>query len=209
MRITRLHTVFDEGAVVGPAWWFSTVIACFLVGLVMTIIILADRAIEPAIRYRNAGWLFAIVTIPFALTMVQVFRLRRALGEATLLLPHPSLPLGFSGSAIYERPMRNGARVREIHARVQCLEQLVKGRGRTERAFKATALDEPATTVITAETGEMDVTVTFRIPETGPATFDEDGMTLRWVLRLELLMEGCPNTQSLFELKVLPAVVRR
>jgi hypothetical protein len=209
MRMTGIKTLVDEGAVVGPEWWLSTVISVFIAGLILSIFILANKTIEPETRYTIAGGLFVIFAMPFAVTMVQVVRVRRALGEATLLIPHPSLPLGFSGSATYGRPMRSGARVRRIDARVQCREELVKGHGRSERTFKATASDEPATAVITPDTDTMIVNVTFRIPETGPATFDEKRMSLRWVLRLELLMEGCPNTQSLFELNVIPAVVRR
>ncbi len=201
--------VEDEGPVVGPGWWLGAVSAVFIAGLILIGVLLLDKKVGPVERQQGAIVIFAIFSVPFALTMVQVVRIRKKIGKATLSLPYAPLSLGFSHSATYQRPLRGGAAIRQIDARLQCVETLVKGKGNTQRTFTAIAYDEPATNVITPMMEQMDVQVTFRIPEAGPATLDESGITIRWMLRLKLTMDGCPNTRSSFEVTVMPVVVKR
>jgi hypothetical protein len=92
---------------------------------------------------------------------------------------------------------------------MQCVETLVKGSGKNRRTFTAIVYDEPATTVPTPMMEQMRVEVSFRVPESGPPTLDESRLGIRWRIRLRLKMDGCPNTQSSFDVTVIPVVVKR
>jgi len=213
----------DQGPVLGPGWWHGVVTSIFITGIVLSAVLLLDKKKDPEER-RFAIAVFAVCSVPFALTMIQLVRLRRKIGKAGLFLLNDSIPLGFSGKAMYFRPLRGGAAIRQIEASVQCVEALVKGKGKSERTFNATVYNEPATCqfLLAAEDNsgededgatpgmeEMQVEVSFRIPESGPPTLDGSRLSIRWRIHLRLTMDGCPNTRSSFEVTVLPVVVRR
>ena len=205
----------DHGPVIGPAWWNPAVTAVSIGGLAVSGVLLLDKSTTDLPEPRlTAIVIFAICSVPFAITMVQLSRLRKKIGRAGIFHLHDPFPLGFSGSALYQRPLRDGAAIRQIEARLQCVETL-KGTvrrwrwGKSQSIVTAIAFDEPATSAVTTKREEMSVQLTFRIPEAGPATLDEDYVTIQWFLRLRLEMDGCPNTRSSFEVNVIPVVVKR
>lgn len=201
----------DQGPVLGPGWWHGAMVTVFITGIVLAGFLLLGKSAETVEERRQIALaIFAICTIPFALTMTQLFRLRSKIGKAELFLPHDSLPLGFSGAATYLRPLRGGAAIREIEARLQCVETLVKGSGKNQRTFRAIVYDQPATVVTTPMMEQMRVQVSFRVPESGPPTLSSlSRVTIQWMIRLRLKMDGCPNTRSSFEVTVIPVMVKR
>ena len=200
----------DQGPVLGPGWWYAVALTVFIAGVVLSGFLLLDKnPSNQAERRQIAIALFAICSAPFALTMIQLARLRSKIGKAELFLPHDSLPLGFRGTATYLRPLRGGVAIRQLEASLQCVETLVKGKGKNERTFTAIVYDEPATAETASMMEQMRVQVSFRIPESGPATLHEDRLRIQWRIRLRLKMEGCPNTRSSFDVTVIPVVVKR
>jgi len=145
--------------------------------------------------------------IPWAITGFRLYRLRRAVGKAALNLDDP-VPLGFSGTAIYSRPLRD-AEMRSIEARLQCEEEFVRGSAKNKRTVRKVVHDELLTTVVTPMMQRIEVRIPVRIPATGPASFWCDVARTKWWLRLQLEMRGCPNTASSFEIDVAPGVAQR
>src|SRR5690242_3627797 len=85
----------------------------------------------PGDARRIAMIIIAAGLIPFAIGVFRFFWLRNAVGRADLVLDDP-IPMGGSGTAIYYRPLR-GAELRAIEGRLQCEEEIAKGRGRNKR----------------------------------------------------------------------------
>ncbi len=149
----------------------------------------------------------AISAIPLAINIFRFTRLRRALGTADLQFDD-SVPLGFSGTAIYVRPLR-GAELRTIEARLQCEEEVVRGGRKQKKTIQKIVYDEPLTPAVTPAMERLEVRIPVKIPVIGPSTMWCEEAKITWWIRLKLRMSGCPNTASSFQIHVLPAVVER
>jgi hypothetical protein len=149
----------------------------------------------------------AVCALPSAITLYRLWRLRKAIGTADLRIDEP-IPLGYSGKATYVRPLRE-ATLRQIEARLQCEEVVVKGSGKNKKEIHAVIHDEALTPVTVPMMEQIQAQIPIRIPPTGPASFLEEEARVVWWIRLRLRMEGCPNTQSSFQIEVLPAVSER
>jgi hypothetical protein len=205
------YPVSDSGPVLGPGWWYLIVILFLAAGGFGFWIIFSDPTAFPedASGRRIAAAVLLIGLLPLLFTMVQAVRLFRRLGRAQLYLPHSILPLGFSGTVTYIRPLRGGATIEKIEVRLQCEEVLEKGSGKNKRTYKKVVYDDPITPVTVPMMDRMRVQIPVRIPESGPPSLDQYRAQINWWLRLRLKMQGCPNTRSSFEVEVYPAVVKR
>jgi hypothetical protein len=157
---------------------------------------------------RLAGALLLVGAIPAAITILQFMRLRRSLGRAELQLKDAVVPLGWSGSVTYVRPLR-GATVRSIEARLQCEERAAKGSAKQRTEWSEIVLDEPLTPQSSPMLEQLRVQIPLRIPPTAPPSLYENDAQIVWWVRLRLRMSGCPNTRSSFRVQVIPAVVER
>lgn len=157
------------------------------------------------IRLVLAGFLLLCLS-PTIFTIVQVVRVRRAIGKAVLEIPWEYLPMGFHGSITYIRPMRGDARLEGVTGRLQCEEVLVTGSGKNKKTRRKVVFDEPMTPTYGPGLQEMRIQIPLRIPPAGPCSLDYSDANIRWLVRLELTLSGCPNTASSFELNVAPAV---
>ena len=189
----------DEGPVLGPGWLHFTSTILLILGVVFAVKFWREQP-------RVAPIVLGACAIPAAITIIQVIRLKRSLGTAELSVSD-LIPLGWSGTAVYLRPLR-GATVREIEARLQCDEIVVKGRGNKKKERRAVVLDQPLTPVTTPMMEQLRLQIPLRIPATGPPSIDVRDARTEWWVRLRLQMEGCPNTRSSFRIEVLPAVKR-
>ena len=63
--------------------------------------------------------------------------------------------------------------------------------------------------VVTPMMEQVRVQIPLRIPKEGAPSFWSERARIEWWLRLRLRMRGCPNTESSFQIEVLPAVVER
>lgn len=149
----------------------------------------------------------AIGAIPWAITIVRLWRLRRAMGTAALVLDDP-IPLGFSGTATYIRPLHD-AELRTIEAHLQCEEEVVRGHGRNRKRVQKIVHDEPLTPSVTPAMERLEVRLPIRIPAEGPPSMWEEMASITWRVSLRMKMSGCPNTASSFEILVAAAVVER
>lgn len=194
-------TAHDEGPILGSGWihMFSTVL--LIVSWFFGFRLLRG---DP----RLAGALLIGGAIPAAITILQFVRLRRSLGTAELQLKDAVVPLGWSGSVTYVRPLR-GATVRSIEARLQCEERAAKGSGKQRKEWSEIVLDEPLTPQSSPMLEQLRVQIPLRIPPTAPPSLYESDAQIVWWVRLRLRMSGCPNTRSSFRLQVIPAVVER
>lgn len=192
----------DEGPVLGSGWIHlasTIVLAC---GVYVAVNFWGN----PATREEGLIAL-AISTIPWAITLVRLWRLRRAMGTAFLVLEDP-IPLGFSGTATYARRLRD-AELRTIEARLECEEEVVRGRGRNRQRVQKIVHDEPLTPSVNPAMERLEVNLPIHIPAEGPPSMWQDEVSITWRVRLRMKMSGCPDTASSFEIAVLPAVVER
>jgi hypothetical protein len=192
----------DHGPVLGSG--FIHLAATIVLGLG---IFFAYQWWKNPLMHQIALITLAISAIPWAINIYRLTRLRRALGSADLHFDD-SVPMGFSGTATYYRPLR-GAELRTIEVRLQCEEEVVKGRGRNKRSIQKVVYDEPLTHALTPAMERLEVRIPVKIPTSGPPTIWCEVATTTWWLRLKLQMAGCPNTASSFQIQVLPAVVER
>lgn len=201
----------DEGPVLGSGWWHALSFLLLISGAFFGWRLFAEASsASNSEQRRQIAMAIAILgPLPMTITIIQFIRLRRKLGTAQLFVPHRFFAMGFSGTATYLRPLRGGAAVREIEARLQCEEELEKGSGKNKKTYTKIVYDEQITPVSTPMMEQMRVQIPFRIPQAGPPSLLESRATIRWMLRLRLKMEGCPNTRSSFEIQVFPAVVKR
>jgi hypothetical protein len=161
------------------------------------------------VAVKDRQFLVALATtagfaLPLTITLLRVQRLRRKIGEARLYLPQRYLALGYSGTATYLRPLRDGAALRSIAARLVCKERLETGSARSRRIHEEVLYDEAVEAMATPLTNRLGVQITFRIPEGGPASLMHKKASIRWSLKLHLRMKRCPNARSTFEVQVLP-----
>jgi hypothetical protein len=196
----------DQGPILGAGGWHFATLLLLVIGVIVATSMWKRHDSE---QQRIALIIAGICAIPAAFTIVRVVRLFRRIGRATLILPQEDLPLGFSGNATYVRPLRGGATVESLEARLQLEEELTKGSGRNKNTTTKVVFDQELKPVMTPMMEELRVQIPLRIPEGGPASFQENGARLRWMIRLRLRMNGCPNTRSSFIVDVLPAVVKR
>jgi hypothetical protein len=193
-----MNEISDEGPIL-PLWLPLAASVVLLVGLFLGYKVTKD---DPRI---GVG-IMAGSVIPAAITALQFIRLRRALGTATLQMRDELVPLGWSGTVTYVRPL-NGATVQSIEARLQCEEHVEKGRGRGRRVWRRVVVDEPLSPQTAPYATQLQVQIPIKIPAAGPPTFHYTDNEINWWVRLHLKMEGCPNTRSSFKLSVMPAVV--
>ena len=192
----------DYGPVLGSGFIHLAAIALLGFGIVFVWASWSSRIVrQPALI------VLAVCALPSAITLFRLWRLRKAIGTADLHIDDP-IPLGFSGKATYSRPLRE-ATLSQIEARLQCEEIVVKGSGRSKREIRAVVHDEALTPATVPMMEQIQAQIPIRIPPTGPASFSEEETRVVWWIRLRLRMEGCPNTQSSFQIEVLPAVSER
>jgi hypothetical protein len=199
--------ITDQGPVLGHGWMQVISVVLLVFGAIFAFAAWDSGDSSGAAELRRLALIvLGVGAIPFTITIIQVVRLFRAIGRAELILPHHYLPLGFRGNLTYRRPLRRGARVEQIEARLQCQESVVKGSGKHKSVRRAIVYDEPITPVAVPSLDELRLQMPLRIPETGPASFDMAEATITWWVRLRLRMQGCPNTRSSFELDIWPGV---
>jgi hypothetical protein len=192
----------DYGPVLGSGW--IHLVATITLGL--GIFFAFDWWKNPLMRQTGLIAL-AIGAIPWAINIYRFARLRRALGSADLHFDD-SIPMGFSGTATYYRPLR-GAELRTIEVRLQCEEEVVKGSGKSKKSIQKVVYDEPLTHALTPAMERLEVRIPVKIPVVGPSTMWLEEAKITWWIRLNLRMAGCPNTASSFQIQVLPAVAER
>ena len=145
--------------------------------------------------------------MPAAITALLVTRLFRKIGRAQLMMKGAAVPLGWSGTVAYLRPLRGGAALRAVEARLQCEEHVEKGSGRSHREWREVVVDEPLSPQSTPMMEQLRLQIPIRIPVAGPPTFQYTDNEIIWWVRIRLTMEGCPNTRSSFRVRVAPAAV--
>jgi hypothetical protein len=197
----------DNGPILGAGGWH--VASCLLLIFSIIVAVAMWKRHDPQLRPGLMIGIVAVCAIPIATTIYRVTRLLKKIGRAQLMLPSEYLPLAFSGTATYVRPLRGGAALESVEARLQCEEELTKGKGKNQKTWNAVVHDEELKPVAAAMMNEIRLSIPFRIPETGPPSINSKGAVTRWVIRMRLRMRDCPNTRSSFVLDVFPAVVKR
>ena len=144
--------------------------------------------------------------VPALLIALQYIRLRRALGAAVLEIKDDVVPLGWSGTVTYRRPL-HGAELRALDARLVCVEHVEKGGGKSHREWDQIVVDEPLSPQSYPAMEQLRVQIPVKIPAAGPPTFHYTDNEINWFVRVQLKMSGCPNTRSAFKITVMPAVV--
>jgi hypothetical protein len=193
----------DEGPILGSGYIFLA--STIILGLG---IFLAYQLFRNPLTHQTALIILGLSMIPWAIMIVRLVRLRRALGTADLWVDLASVPMGYSGTVTYVRPLRN-AEVRTLEARLQCDETILKGRGKNRREVTRTVYDEVLSPQTTPMMQELQVRIPIQIPTNGPPSMDFVEAKITWWLRLRLNMIGCPNTRSSFVIDVHPAVMQR
>ena len=194
----------DDGPIAGNPIWYSLTFALVVFGVLFA---MGTRNYE---NFRQLGITVAIAcAIPFALMILRVVRLLQKIGRATLTTPHEYVPLGFTTTATYARPMREGVAAEAIEARLQCEERVTVGSGKNRRTVTTVVHDEELKPVVTPAMNELRVQIPIRVAENLPPTIWDKVAEVRWVVRMRLRMRGCSNTRSSFKIDVLPVVVKR
>ncbi len=192
----------DEGPVFGNGWLQIASLLVLVAGLIVGFQLMDTDA--------RTGWLIIIgSTIPAAIVGFLVWRLFRKIGRAELLMKEHAVPMGWSGSATYLRPLRGGAALRAVEARLQCEEYVERGKGKNKREWREVVIDQPLSAQPAPMLEQLRVTVPITIPASGPPSLDYVETRITWWVRLRLEMDGCPNTRSSFQIEVRPAVVSR
>ncbi len=192
----------DSGPILGSGWMhlFATILA--VLGGVLCFAWYKNP------EMRSIGLIaLGAGLVPWTINGYRLYRLRSALGPADLRLEDP-IPLGFSGTATYFRTL-NGAELASVEARLQCLEEIVRGSGKNKTRVSRVVHDEPLTPVVTPMMERIEVRVPLRIPATGPSSFRCETANTTWWVRLRLKMRGCPNTASSFQVEVAPGLAQR
>jgi len=196
-----MNELSDEGPVLGSVRIPMLAAVLLLVGLFLGFAVRkVDRNLGAAIMAGSA--------LPAALVGIQLWRLFRALGRARLEMKENVVPLGWSGTVNYIRPLR-GATVRSIEVRLQCEERVQRSSGKNRREWREVVVDEPLSAQPFPAMEQLHLQIPIRIPAGGPPTFYYTDNEINWWVRLHLRMDGCPNTRSSFKILVMPAVVGR
>ena len=191
----------DEGPMFGKGGMQISSIVILIMGWIAGFGVIGDNP-------RLGAAILVASAIPAAIVGLQVYRLFRRIGRAQLLVNDERVPLGWSGTFTYVRPLR-GATLRQIEARLQCEEHVETGSGRSHREWREVVVDEPLAPQPAPMLEELRVTIPVRIPAAGPPSFESTGNHIVWWVRLRLVMDGCPNTRSSFRIDVAPAVVSK
>jgi hypothetical protein len=200
----------DHGPVLGSGWIHLAATVFLVLGGVMGYSFLdnAANSADPSLMRRLGTIALLVGILPWAINGYRLLRVRKSLGTANLELKEELIPLGFSGNVVYFRPLHN-AEMQQIEVRLQCEERIVVGGGRGRRENKEIVFSEALAPVVTPMMEQVRVQIPLRIPKEGAPSFRSERARIEWWLRLRLRMRGCPNTESSFELEVLPAVVER
>jgi len=200
----------DHGPVLGFGWIRLAASILLVFGGVMAYSFWdnAAKSADPSLLRRLAAIAALVAILPWAINGYRLFRVRKSLGKADLELKEEWIPLGFSGNVVYFRPLHN-AEMQQIEVRLQCEEWIVVGGGRGRRENKEIAFSEILAPVVTPMMEQVRVQIPLRIPKEGAPSFWSERARIEWWLRLRLRMRGCPNTESSFQIEVLPAVVER
>jgi hypothetical protein len=193
----------DEGPILGGGLLQVIAVLLLIVGWITGFTIMKNG-------YARDGWLIVIgSTIPAVIMALLLRRLFKKLGRAELLMKEEAVPMGWSGSVTYARPLRGGAALRSVEARLQCEEYVERGKGKGRREWREVVIDQPLTPRPAPMLEQLRVTIPIAIPAAGPASMDYVETKITWWVRLRLEMDGCPNTRSSFQIEVRPAVVSR
>jgi hypothetical protein len=200
----------DHGPVLGSGWIHLAASVLLVLGIVICYSLweTAPTFYDPSLMRRAAAIALLVGILPWAISGYRLFRVRKSLGTADLELKEELIPLGFSGNVVYFRPLHN-AEVQQIEVRLQCEEWIVLGGGRGRRENKEIVFSEVLAPVVTPVMEQVRMQIPLRIPKEGPPSFRSERARIEWWLRLRLRMRGCPNTESSFQIEVLPAVVER
>ena len=196
-----MNEIQDEGPVLGSG----------LIPMIASIVLLVGLFVgykAYAVDHNIGAAIMIGATLPAAIVAWQFIRLRRALGTATLHMNEELIPLGWSGTVTYTRPLQ-GATLRSIEAWLQCEEHVERGSGRSHREWRQVVIDQPLSPRAEPSLEHLRVQIPLKIPASGPPTFTTSDNEINWWVRLRLTMDGCPNTRSSFKLSVMPAVVER
>src|ERR1700730_2088241 len=147
----------DHGPVLGSG--FLHLFATIVLGLG---IFLCWRLVKDPLTRNVALVAFGLSALPWAINGFRFYRLRKARGTADLQLDDP-IPLGFSGTATYYRPL-NGAELRSIEARLQCEEEITKGSGKSKKQVTKIVHNEPIALMVTPMMTRIEVRVPVGIP---------------------------------------------
>lgn len=205
-RAPNQFSLEDEGPILGAGVWHLASSLLLIFGIITAVAMWKRH--DPNLQPIAIG-IVAVCAIPIAITIFRLTRLLKKIGRAELILPSEYLPLAFSGTATYVRPLRGGAALESVEARMQCEEEVTKGKGKKQRTWNKVVHDEELKPVAAAMMNEIRVQIPFRIPESGPPSINSKGVVTRWVIRMRLRMRDCPNTRSSFVLDVFPVVVKR
>ena len=151
-----MNEISDEGPILGSGWIPMMASVLLLVGLFVGYKVLrTDVRVGAAIMVGSA--------VPAAIVALRFIRIRRALGTATLEMKDDVVPLGWSGTVTYARPLR-GATVRSIEARLQCKEHVEKGSGRSHREWRQVVVDQPLSPQTAPYLEQVRVQIPVKIP---------------------------------------------
>ena len=191
----------DKGPLLGSGLLQSIAVGLLIIGGVIFFVSRNDPNARPVGLAALGIGIAAVAFVSY-----RIWRLRKALGKADLQIDDP-VPMGFSGTATYSRPM-HGAEMRSIEVRLQCEEEIVRGSGKNKTRVTKIVHDEVLASAVAPMMERIEVRVPLKIPATGPPTFWCSTAETKWWVRLRLKMSGCPNTASSFEIVVMPGVAK-
>ena len=194
----------DAGPVLGSTAWpvWSTMLLIFAVAMVF---VFKDGF--GADEGRTRFWIVLVASIPLLLVIVQLVRLRRAMGKAELIVDSWVTLLGQKENFVYRRPLRGGAVVEKLEVVLECQESVTHGSGRSRRSKTEVVSRRELAPTILRIPEQLHVQIPLRIDRPGPPSIDIPDHRVEWWLRLSLTMSGCPSTKSSFEIQVPPEYV--
>lgn len=172
----------------------------FLIGAVAIVLVFKDNFDGARTRF----WIVLAASIPLLLVIVQLVRLRRAMGTAELIADSWVTLLGQKQTFVYRRPLRGGAAVEKLEVTLECQESVTHGSGRSRRSKTEVVSRRQLTPTILRIPEQLHVQIPLLIDLTGPPSIDIPDHRVEWWLRLSLSMSGCPSTKSSFEIQVPP-----
>lgn len=194
----------DAGPVLGstalPFWS-----AMILFGAILIVILYKDSL--GADGARRILLILLAASIPLLLVLVQLVRLRRAMGTAELLVDSWVTLMGQKQTVIYRRPLRGDASVDKLEVSLECQESVTHGKGRSRRTTTAVVTRRQITPTVLRVPQQLLVQIPLQFDRSGPPSIDIPDHRVEWWLRLSLKMSGCPSTRSSFEIQVPPEYV--
>lgn len=194
----------DAGPVLGGAAWpFGS--AMLLFGAIVSVIMYKDKFGPGAAR--TITLILLAASIPLLLVIVQLMRLRRAIGTAELFVDSWITLLGQKQTVVYRRPLRGNATVDKLEVSLECQESVTHGSGKSRNTKTEVVSRRAITPIVLRVPQQLHVQVPLLIDRNGPPSIDIPDHTVEWWLRFSLTMNGCPDTKSSFEIHVLPEYV--